>query len=88
VIRRLIRNPAVVPLAVLVLLGILAANWGIGVSVEDQGLPWTGAPTEAQLWELRLMRIANVIPGPAALLAVVAALGILIVGSATERSRK
>lgn len=87
-IRRLIRNPAVVALAVLALLGVLAANWGIGVTVEDQGFSWTGAPTEAQLWEVRLTRIANVVPGPAAVLAVVAALGILVIGSATEQSRQ
>ncbi|KRE31413.1 hypothetical protein [Agromyces sp. Soil535] len=87
-IPRLIRNPAVVALAVLALLGVVAANWAIGVSVEDQGFSWSGAPTEAQLWEVRLTRIANMVPGPAALLAVVAALGILVVGSATERSRQ
>ncbi len=65
---------------------MLVASWGIGVTVQDVGFSWSGAPTEAQLWELRIVRIANQVPGPAAFVAVAAVIGILVIGSGTWRS--
>ena len=86
--RRLVRNPAVIALGVLAIVGVIVALWGIGVTVNEVGFSWSGAPTEAQLWELRLVRIANQVPGPSALAAVAAVIGILVVGSATRRSHQ
>ncbi len=83
-IHRLARNPAVLVLAGVALFSMFAVNWALNLQLDDQGFGWSGAPTEAQLWEQRLLRIAGHVSGPAALTAVVSVLGILIVGSATE----
>ena len=80
--RRLLGNPSVIALAALVLVGVIAANWAIGVSAGDQ--PWmrSGAATEAQFWDVRILQIASQLPAPATLVVVVAVLGILVIGSA------
>jgi hypothetical protein len=81
---RLLRNPAVIVLGAIVLLGLFALNWAMGII---SGEPWgyEGTPTEEQLWQMRTMMIAQAVPPWAVLTAVVALVGILVVGSASRR---
>ena len=85
---RLLRNPAVIALGVLILLGTVALNWAMGVLVDQQGWSWEGRPTEEQLWQMRLSMLANAVPPWAVLTSVVALLGILVVGSASRRGEE
>jgi hypothetical protein len=82
---RLLRNPVVIVLGALVLLGILGLNWAMGVISDQQGWGYEGAPTEEQLWQMRANMIAQVVPPWATLTTVVALLGIMVVGSASRR---
>jgi len=84
--RRLLRNPAVIVLGALVLLGVLGLNWSMGVLLDQQSWGWQGNPTEEQLWQMRTSFIAQALPPLAVLTAVIALVGICIVGSATRRA--
>ena len=81
---RLLRNPAVVVLGALVLLGILGLNWAMGVLNDQRGWSYEGAPSEEQLWQMRMSMIAQALPPWAVLTAVVALVGVCIIGSATR----
>ena len=85
---RLLRNPAVIALGVLILLAIVSLNWAMGILVDQQGWSWEGRPTEEQLWQMRLSMLANAVPPWAVLTAVVALLGVLVVGSASRRGEE
>ena len=87
--RRLLRNPAVIALGALVLLGMLGLNWSMGVLLDDQqSWGYEGNPTEEQLWQLRTGFVAQALPPWAVLTAVTALVGICIVGSATRRAER
>ena len=83
---RLLRNPAAIVLGALVLLGILALNWAMGVLLDQQGWGYEGAPSDEQLLQMRLSMLAQVVPPWAVLTSVVALVGICIVASATRRA--
>ncbi len=84
---RFASNPALVALAALAILGFIATAWALGVMVDDVGnISWSGLPSEEQLWQLRLSRIVNLLPAPAAMMTVASLLGILVVGSAERQS--
>lgn len=90
--RRLLRNPAVLVLATMVVLGILALNWAIDANLSFQGTTFQvtgadGALLEEQLWQMRIASISQHVPGWATLTAVVALLGIFVVGSASRRGQ-
>jgi len=86
VIRRLLRNPAAIALAVIVIGAAVAVVWAIGVVVEDTGEIFLNPePSEAAIAQYRVIQIANAVPGPATLVGVVALLGFIIVGAATSR---
>jgi hypothetical protein len=85
---RLFRNPAVIVLGALIVLALVGLNWAMGVLVDQQGWSWEGRPTEEQLWQMRLSMLANAVPPWAVLTAVVALLGILVVGSASRRAEE
>ena len=82
---RLLRNPAVIVLGALVILGILGLNWAMGVLLDQRGWGYEGAPTEEELWQMRASMLAQVLPTWATFTAVVALLGILVVGAASRR---
>ena len=84
-IARLLRNPAAVVLLVAVVLSLIAVAWAIGVIVDQHGFSWTDQPTEEQVLQLRLVRLADTIPRPAAVLAVAATLGLIVIGAASAR---
>lgn len=84
-IGRLATNPAVIVLVILAVLSLVGAVWGIQTSVSDQGITTQGEPTDEQLWQLRLMRIAALLPSIATFVGVAALLGILVIASASRR---
>lgn len=84
-IRRLVRNPAAIVLAVAVVLSLITAIWTLGVVVGYEGASWEGQPTEAEIWEQRWIEAIQSIPAPATLLAVSGTLGIIVIGAATAR---
>ena len=84
-IGRLATNPAVIVLVVLIALSVVGAVWGIQTSVSDQGITTQGEPTDEQLWQMRLTRIANFLPSIATFVGVAALLGILVIASASRR---
>lgn len=84
---RLLGNPFVVVLAAIAVLAVLASAWAVGVVADDQGMSWSVAPSEEQLWQLRINRLANFIPAPAAMVVVFAVLGVIVIGAVTSRVR-
>lgn len=86
-IPRLLRNPAVIVLAVAVLLAGVATIWSLGIVMEDRVSSWEGEPTEEQLWEQRWIQVAHFIPAQATILAVSGTLGIIVIGAASDRDR-
>jgi hypothetical protein len=87
VITRLLGNPFVVVLAAIAVLAVLASAWAVGVVADDQGMSWSVAPSEEQLWQLRISRLANLIPAPAAMVMVFALLGVIVIGAVSSRGR-
>lgn len=87
-IPRLLRNPAALILGAVAVLSVLAAAWSLGTLIDYQGYTWTGEPTEAQIWQERLMRAANAIPPSATMVAIAATLGVIVIGAATSRRRQ
>ncbi|MEF3402726.1 hypothetical protein [Agromyces sp. CCNWLW203] len=83
-IRRLVSNPAALVLLALVVLGALGVLWGIGVSAVDQGFSYEGQPSSEQLWQMRVIRIANFVPGPATFVSIASLLGLLAIASASR----
>ena len=84
---RLLGNPFVVVLAAIAVLAVLASAWAVGVVAGDQGMSWSVAPSEEQLWQLRINRLANLIPAPAAMVVVFAVLGVIVIGAVSSRVR-
>ena len=85
-IARLLRNPAAIALAVIVLVAAALTIWAVGVVVEDTGEIFLNPdPSEAAIAQYRIIQVANAIPQPATLVGVVALLGFIIVGAVTNR---
>ena len=85
-IARLLRNPAAIALAVIVIAAAALTIWAVGVVVDDTGEIFLNPePSEAAIAQYRIIQIANAIPQPATLVGVVALLGFIIVGAVTNR---
>ena len=85
-IGRLLRNPAAIALALIVVAAAGLTIWAVGVVVEDTGEIFLNPnPSEAAIAQYRVIQIANAIPQPATLVGVVALLGFIIVGAVTNR---
>lgn len=85
-IRRLATNPAAVALVVLLVLCLVGTVWGVQLNAADQGISYTGEPTEQQVWQMRILRLAGFVPTIATFVGVAALLGVLVIASAS-RSR-
>ncbi|RXZ49102.1 hypothetical protein ESP57_09145 [Agromyces fucosus] len=84
--RRLLANPALIVLAAVVFISVIGTVWGVQMSMTSQdGMSWTGEPSEEQLWQFRLMRISGSLPPIATFVGVAAVLGILVIASASRR---
>ena len=84
-IGRLLRNPAAIALALIVVAAAGLTIWAVGVVVEDTGEIFLNPnPSEAAIAQYRVIQIANAIPQPATLVGVVALLGFIIVGAVTN----
>jgi hypothetical protein len=86
VISRLLGNPFVVVLAAIAVFAVLVSAWAVGVAADDHGMSWSGAPSEEQLWQLRINRLANFIPAPAAMVMAFALLGVIVIGAVSSRA--
>ncbi|MGW4928839.1 hypothetical protein ACWEOH_06780 [Agromyces sp. NPDC004153] len=85
-IARLLRNPAAIALALVVVVAAALTIWAVGVVVEDTGEIFLNPdPSDAAIAQYRIIQIANAIPQPATLVGVVALLGFIIVGAVTNR---
>ncbi|WP_056006258.1 hypothetical protein [Agromyces sp. Root1464] len=73
-------------LVVVAVLSAVVAVWGVQMLATDQGIMTEGEPTEEQLWQLRMIRVANFVPPIGTFVGVAAVLGILVIASAS-RSR-
>jgi ABC-type Fe3+ transport system permease subunit len=87
VIARLLRNPAAILLAAIVLVAVVATVWAVGVVVEDTGEIWLNPePSEEAIAQYRVIQIAGAIAAPATLVGLLALLGVIIVGAVTSRA--
>ena len=85
-IARLLRNPAAIALALIVVVAAVLTIWAVGVVVEDRGEIFLNPePSEAAIAQYRIIQIANAIPQPATLVGLVALLGFIILGAVTSR---
>lgn len=85
-IARLLRNPAAIALALIVVVAAGLTIWAVGVVVDDTGEIFLNPePSEAAIAQYRIIQVANAIPQPATLVGVVALLGFIIVGAVTNR---
>ena len=83
--RRLGANPALLALVAVVLLCVVGTVWGLQVTLGGQeGMSWTGEPSEEQLLELRLIRIGGSLPPITTFVGIAALLGILAIASASR----
>lgn len=83
---RLLRNPAVVLLALVAVVAVFSTAWALGVLMTEQGVSWSGEPSEEQLWALRIIRFADMIAPTATTVAVLAVLGVIIIGAVSSRT--
>lgn len=85
-IARLLRNPAAIALALIVVVAAGLTIWAVGVVVDDTGEIFLNPdPSEEAIAQYRIIQVANAIPQPATLVGVVALLGFIIVGAVTNR---
>lgn len=86
-IPRLVRNPAAVVLAAIVVGAVIVDVWAVRVVVSDTGQVWNGGQaTDEALAAFRLVQFANAVPEPATLVGVLALLGVIIIGAVTNRA--
>jgi hypothetical protein len=86
-IARLLRNPAAVVLAAIVVGAAIMTVWAVRVVVSDTGQVWNvGQATDEDLAAFRLVQFAHAVPEPATLVGVLALLGVIIIGAVTSRA--
>jgi hypothetical protein len=79
-IARLGRNPYVVALLIIAIVGAFATAWSMAALVDEQGFGFS----QGELWRARLWLLLQGIPVPATITAVAALLAVLLIGSATS----
>lgn len=85
-IRRLMTNPAAVVLIVLAVVSVIAIQWSLGVTMHgNEGMNWSGEPSEEQISQMRLNQIAGAVPALAVVVVVSSVLGVLAIASASRR---